>query len=262
MQSSIDIEAIKDHWNEKARQEELDERCTMPDAYLKRLEVDRLVTYLDDTDILLEVGCGNGHSTLRFAEKVQSEVIGVDYAEEMIRCCERMLHQAAPSLRDRVRFEVHDILEPLPFDEYFSKVISARCLQNLGSWERQTRALKNIHAWLRPGGHLLLSENTVQGLKKINGLRMAVGLHELPVRWHNLYFDEDQLLEFIRPYFRLVEIDNFSSTYYVASRIFNAKLAHDRGEEPDYMSEINRIATMLPPIGDYGLLKLIVLQKS
>jgi SAM-dependent methyltransferase len=252
---------IKDYWNEKARLEKLDERCTMVDVYLKRLEVERLSTYLVADDILLEVGCGNGHATLRFAEKVQRELIGVDFAEEMISCCEIRVNQASPSLKAQVQFVLHNILQPFPYKDYFSKVISARCLQNLGSWENQKLALKNIHDALKPGGQALLSENTVQGFNKLNELRRAVGLHDLPIRWHNLYIDEDQLIEFIQPYFILADIDNFSSTYYIASRVFNAKLAYEKDEEPDYMADINLVGTALPPIGDYGLLKILVLQK-
>lgn len=261
MHDSTDLQAVKDFWNEKARQEELDESCTMPDVYLKRLEVKRLLSYLDAGDTLLDIGCGNGHSTLILAEKVEGEIVGIDFAEDMIRCCERRMIDAPPSLAARVRFLLHDILEPLPFEDYFTKVTSARCLQNLSSWEHQRRALLHLHTAVRPGGHVLLSENTVQGLQKINALRKAIGLHELPVRWHNYYLDEDRVLQFIQPYFRLIAIDNFSSTYYIASRVINAKLAHERGEEPNYMDDINRVAAMLPPIGDCGLLKILVLQK-
>ncbi len=58
---------------------------------------------------------------------------------------------------------------------------------------------------------------------------------------------------------------NFSTFYYVASRIINGKIAEGQGVEPRYDSDINRVAALcssLACFGDFGPLKLFVLRKK
>ena len=46
--------------------------------------------------------------------------------------------------------------------------------------------------------------------------------------------------------------NDYSSTYYFLSRVVNAAVAAEAGEDPDYDSFINRLALKLPPMGDMG----------
>jgi hypothetical protein len=65
--------------------------------------------------------------------------------------------------------------------------------------------------------------------------------------------------------FTVEKIINFSSFYYLASRVINAKISQEQGIEPSYDSEINRVAAMcssLSCFGDFGPLKLFVLRKN
>ncbi len=67
-----------------------------------------------------------------------------------------------------------------------------------------------------------------------------MGLPEIPVRWHNLFFDEARYVEELRPYFDSLTFDNFLSSYYLATRVIYSAVCHLVGEEPDYFHPIHR----------------------
>ena len=64
---------------------------------------------------VLEVGCGDGRLTWRYAEKTTS-VLGLDPDEEKI---EEAIEATPPSLRSKVRFLAADVTDyELPSDAY------------------------------------------------------------------------------------------------------------------------------------------------
>jgi ubiquinone/menaquinone biosynthesis C-methylase UbiE len=126
-----------------------------------------------------------------------------------------------------INFITSDILTDLPFEHTFSQAFSVRCLINIHPFENQLHALSQIASLLNMGGVVALIEPTLQSLHQLNELRTTV---------------------------------RFSSTYYLASRIFNA-IATPRGESPDYRSAINQAGRLLPSFGDFGPHKMFVLRK-
>lgn len=52
-----------------------------------------------------------------------------------------------------------------------------------------------------------------------------------------------------------------ASTYYLLSRLINAKLAAQEGREPAYDSPINQMTLRLPVIGNFGQHRLWVIRK-
>ena len=63
---------------------------------------------------------------------------------------------------------------------------------------------------------------------------------------------------------QLIEISNFSSTYYVGTRVLKPLLIHALGVDIDVSDpsmEWNRWFSQLPPWGDYGVQKLFVFKK-
>lgn len=70
---------------------------------------------------VLEVGCGDGRMTWRFAEKASS-VLAIDVDEEKIEAAKR----ATPDhLRSKVRFDVIDLTRAqLPDDSFDAAVLS------------------------------------------------------------------------------------------------------------------------------------------
>ena len=253
---------IKDYWEERARSGGF-RQATTDDVYLRELEITTLTAEIraksPAASAWLDLGCGDGYSTLTIARSFpELMVTGVDYTENMVGLAREAL-AGLPDLRERVRFDVGDALtigEVLP-PRSFSTITTMRCLINLEDRDRQAQAIGQIAQLLRPGGWYLGIENFTGGQKAMNDARRAVGLEEIPVRWHNFFFDEaDVPLLFDRD-FDTVESVNFSSAYYYATRVVYSAMCKMIGEKPDYEHPIHRLAVNLPPIGDYSPIKLI-----
>lgn len=256
------ITKIKEFWDSQAEQYGTDSFATTPDAIVQKLEIENVGKYLTPKKHILDVGCGNGFTTIRLARKIKSTFVGLDYSGKMIQKARESLMRERPSVRKHVEFVIGDVLY-LPFEKKsFDIVFSDRCLINLTTFRHQLKAAKEIHRILKRGGLYVMCENSQEGLQKLNQLRKAVRLYQISTRWHNLYINEKKFFSAIKNLFVLKGIDNFSSSYYVGSRIFNGKLAQIEGREPDYDHPINHIAAQLPPIGDYGPMKIFLLKKK
>lgn len=253
------IESIRKFWNTQARQHHTNLAATTPDPLAKDLEVAALIRHLDPERDTLEFGCGNGINILRLLGHLRARVVGVDYADCMIEAAIKALEGHAEM--GRVQFIVADILGELESLGTFPQIFTSRCLINLPSLDLQVKALENLTRILAPGGRLVLIESVKQGQEKLNDLREMVGLHRIPYHWHNLYLDQPGFLAHIPRGIRHVATDNFASLYFVISRVFNAKLTPE-GQEPNYLSEINKIAAKLPSFGDCGPLKLFLFERA
>ncbi len=256
---------IKQFWDEQAKAHGIASAATMPDQFLKDLEVKNIAKYLGPGLSVADLGCGNGYSTFHYASAFDIRICGLDYSDMMIQKAEEAKEKLDEKIRLRVQFRVGDIKgTDFPASSY-DCVITDRCLINLVSREEQQAAIHEVHRILRTSGLYLMCEDTENGLAKLNVVRHHVGLPPISVRWHNLYLDESHILKTISGIFKLVEIVNFSSFYYLASRIVNGKIAQEQGVEPRYDSEINRVAaacSSLACFGDFGPLKLFVLRKQ
>lgn len=253
---------IQEHWNNIAETYTTDPRGTMPDVHLRKLEFAAICQWIDRDDSVLDLGCGNGFMTLQLAQKITGPVVGIDFAKKMIDSAQHLLRETKPELRTRVRFAVDDIVHP-QITGQFRKVISQRCLINLPSQHDQITALQKIHGLLEDGGIALLSEDTLQGYNTINALRASLQMENMAKRWHNYLFDEELLVQDpVQSLFDTVTICDFSSTYYLISRVVNIAYARRRQEGVEFYPELDVIASQLPAVGNFGLLRLIVLRKK
>lgn len=261
--------AIKDYWNQRARQAAESPTATTDDIHLRELEIRTFTEAiqrlnLPDDSAVVDVGCGDGFSTLQIAERLPKlRFTGVDYSEAMIATAQRRAADMAGRLGRPVEFRVGDAtaLEGLFPAGSLDVVLTDRCLINLTSPEAQYDAIRQLHTLLKPGGRYLAIENFTSGQEELNRTRAALGLKEIPVRWHNLFFREDEYLAKMRTHYRQVEIVNFSSAYYYATRVIYSKYCQMRGEEPDYRHEIHQLAVQLPPMGAFSPIKLAILTK-
>lgn len=253
------IGAIQTYWNEQGKKYAADLRATNPDPLAKELELSALRRVLNPARDTLEAGCGNGYNLFRLREYLCGRIAGFDYAEALIDAA-RAEHIRTGS-DARITFHMASILDDLGFLGVFPQIFTDRCLINLPSLDLQIEALRRLAAILITGGLLVCIESTRQGQERLNDLREQAGLHRIPYHWHNLYLDEDTFLARLPQELRLVKVDDFSSLYFVISRVFNARLTPP-GQEPDYLSEINRVAAALPSMGDYGPLKMFVFEKT
>lgn len=210
MQMSVDeCKAVRDYW-------EKPDTISLRDDNLRQLETEAVALWLDPECVVLDVGCGDGVNTITYARRVR-RIIGIDYSEQMIRRATRRL---VDSRLDNVEFQNLLIQDLNKFSEQFDRVISQRCLINLPTFQAQTDAVCAIHDALKPGGIYLLLECFEEGRRWLNEYRKKVGLSPLPVPWHNLFFNEDQLYPVLDVFFDLLEVVDFS-LYYLVTRILN-----------------------------------------
>jgi len=256
----MSLKEIKDHWNQKAQEfiQNLNNEMgnTLYDENLRRLEINAIQKYLLPETNVLDVGCGNGFSTIQFAKNNDIHIDGMDYADEMIKNA-RSLLDAYPSLTSRVNFFIGDILKPESITRKYDIIITERCLINLESWENQKQALIKIKDMLNDNGRFIMLEGFKDNLDKLNEVRKQLKLEPIKVVWHNLFFEKEKFESFIKNYFRIEAIDNYGSMYMLISRsLFHILFNNQFDRTIDYL------ATLLPNLGDYNYQQLYVLFKN
>ena len=234
---------IKEYWDGCANEFGADQHATAPDHWYRQHEIDEIVKNIPRNGSMLDVGCGNGYSTLRFQNNRPGlRISAIDFSAPMI--------EAVPN-KTGIDFRVGDVrCIPYP-NEFFDCVVSERCVINLMTWEEQQKAILEMRRVLRPGGKLVLVENFIDGLIELNKLRFLFGLPAINVRWHNRYLVEGEFIPFAKEHFNIKSRENIGNLYYLMSRILYASMAQKEGKEPDYNHDINRIASMMPSLPKY-----------
>ncbi|MBU1404735.1 MAG: class I SAM-dependent methyltransferase [Proteobacteria bacterium] len=245
---------ILEFWNSRAS---LSSLAGTNDIGLKQLEIKTLSHYVSDGQRILDLGCGSGTTAFFLAENKSVEITGMDYSPEMVKEAiqERDRRGILPS---KLNFAIQDIRnidkllskQTVPFDI----VITERVLINLETWEEQKNAIREIIKLLRPGGLYLMCENLRDGLDNLNEMRISVGLQAIASPWHNRYLEQSDILEI--DFAELIEYRDFTSVYYLFSRIINAWLAKEQNEEPKYDAPINRLALELSKFPQFEALNL------
>lgn len=254
-----DLEAIHEHWERRGRKYGLSPSASWVDETMLHHEGLILAKYLKNDDRVLDAGCANGYTTIQLGNLKRINITGVDYAESMIEHARLNLNRVGIAGASSVDFEVGNFLK-LDFPtNTFDKVITKRCMINLGSPDYQKAAL--LEAWrvLKPGGLFLISEVTSECSDNLNRLRRRFGLETMSPLWHNCYLDEKEFLNFAQPHFEIKKISRFSSTYYVLTWVIYPFLV--RNGQRDYNGLLHRLSANLPQFGDWGLQKLFVLKK-
>jgi SAM-dependent methyltransferase len=174
---------------------------SMYDKHLLQLEIDVIVKCIPFNAEILDVGCGEGEGTVQYAN-VSKSVHAVDFSPTRLAKCEERLQAAG--VRSKVQLDTVDMLG----DEHptcncssrdifllrqYDTIICQRFLINLPSWEAQQQVLIDLSLMLKPGGSLVLLEGSVQGAKELDRLRETMGLEPIPVRWHNVFLNDQDL---------------------------------------------------------------------
>ncbi len=254
-----DLEPIRQHWEQRGRKYGLSSSASWVDETMLNREGIILSSFIKEGDKVLDAGCANGYTTLQLARRKNIQITGIDYAPSMIEHAQLNLNRAGP-IESAVFFRVSNFLD-LDFPaESFDKVVTKRCLINLGNTTHQKKALLEAYRVLKPGGLFLVSEVSVQAAERLNSLRQKLGLEIMTPLWHNCYIDEEDLLSFSKPYFKVKRVKRFSSTYYIFTWALYPFLV--RSGKRNYRSLFHRISAHLPQVGNYGLQKLYVLQKQ
>jgi hypothetical protein len=96
----------------------------------------------------------------------------------------------------------------------------------------------------------------------MNSARKQMGLPEIPVRWHNLFFTQDSFTAALAGHFENVAFKDFSSSYYFATRVIYSAMCQMRNEPPDYRHEIHQLAPRLPWFGQFSPIRMVIASRN
>ena len=106
-------------------------------------------------------------------------------------------------------------------------------------------------------------EGSKQGVNSLNELRSALNLPPIPVKWHNLFFDDDLLITFMQKHeYSLVEQDGLG-TYFMLTRGIRPALEEDLSWDSqfNYLASRPNASELLGFRTEFSRLKLFVFQK-
>ncbi|MCB0200191.1 MAG: class I SAM-dependent methyltransferase [Anaerolineae bacterium] len=264
MSEKFGLEQIRGFWTQQALKHGTSPVASWSDKPIIEMEIREVLKHLADGDRILDIGCANGYSTIQLASQKRVNIRGLDYVPEMIEQARVHLSEVAHKLLGEVEFAIGDITALHEPAGIYDQVVVIRVIINLGDWHHQLKGLRECIRVLKPGGLLLLSEATVQGWNRMNSFRHEWGLPDVPMPPFNQYLDEEQVVEAVSSDLQLIEINNFSSTYYVGTRVLKPLLIQALGAQIDVADpdmEWNRWFSQLPALGDYGTQKLFVFRK-
>jgi len=201
-----ELARIREHWeNEKT--------VSIKDKNLQELERECIVDELRKLRprLLVDLGCGDCSDTVYYCNYA-SVVHAYDYSSTM-------LQKASRFHRDNLLLKELNILDQ-DIDVKADAVITKRCLINLGNFENQKMAIKKIYNSLNGDGYYLMLECSYDGLNTLNGYRKLMGLQAIEPSFHNVYFNWNELREYVDRLY-VVEKTGYFSLYYFFTRFYN-----------------------------------------
>lgn len=208
---------INEYWEDQ-------NSISLLDKNLRELEESVILPCLKQTQDFADIGCGDGISTVKYARRVKSCLA----LEPSNYLRSKAKQRFAEERLKNVRCVQGSVLDLSEYQEAFDVVVTQRVLINLPTWEDQKRGIDNIYADLRPGGYYVMIENTYEGHEALNSVRRAVGLADIPLHWHNLFFHHDQLIEHFHGKFMVKHHATFD-LYYFLTRVFVTMFAKFEG---------------------------------
>ena len=243
---------VLEYWNDQSVE-------SMYDKHLLNAEIDLIRSRIPAGSKILDAGCGEAEGTLVYSSVPGAVVHAVDFSDTRLQKARETL-----TARNNVTCKKVDFLGNYELDDDYDVIISQRFLINLMEWKLQQRVLADLTSMLKPGGRLLMLEGSQQGVETLNQFRAAMGLEPIPVKWHNLFFDDPTLVDFMNQHgCKLVDEDGLG-TYFLLTRgirpIFEEAL--------DWENDFNRLAAaqrtdeLLRFGSRFSRLKLWIFQKS
>ena len=209
--------AIKNYWEDPSTRSIIDKN-------LHTIEIDAVRRHLVASDRVADIGCGEGVATMEYARMVR-ECVAFERSNHLRGLAKKRLAETGLS---NVTVLPGDLLKMNKGAGDFDAVVSQRMLINLASWEEQQEAILNIRSLLKPSGRFIMIENTVDATDAMNDVRKSLGLSPIKTHWHNLYFDYDQMISFMKKHFEVVEESDFG-LYYFLTRIYVSMFASFTG---------------------------------
>lgn len=142
-------------------------------------------TYVNNTDRVLDLGCGNGQSAIKIS-KISKAVIAVDINNDSLTIASRSAGRLGVK---NIKFDKANLEGKLKFKRNsFDKIIFLDVLEHLQNRDQILQEVKRI---LRPGGLLFLGvPNSQTSWKK---LQRSVGICSFSDPDHKIEFSESQI---------------------------------------------------------------------
>ena len=131
-------------------------RAFIQDKY--ELKILRAMTSMKNAQMVMEIGCGNGHGS-RLIKKYFSpkNIIGIDLDERMIKIASKRNSDTS------ISYMIMDASQ-LDFpDEYFDAVFDFGIIHHIPNWKD---ALREIERVLKPNGELILEDLSIDSFTK------------------------------------------------------------------------------------------------
>jgi ubiquinone/menaquinone biosynthesis C-methylase UbiE len=218
---------ILEHWNK-------DEVESMYDKHLINAEIELIKTRIQEDSKILDAGCGEGEGTIEYSKIPGVNIHAADFSETRLRKAHARLKNC-----ENVTLKKVDFLDEYSLDNDYDIIITQRLLINIMEWRLQCKVILDLMAMLKTGGKLMMIEGYKQGVDSLNEVRRVWGLEPIPIKWHNLFFDEDVLYEFMNKHgYKLLDHDGLG-TYYLLTRGIRPML----DSKLNWNCDFNRIAS-------------------
>lgn len=252
---------IKKVWDSQGQKYGPSHVASWGDIEMIHLEVEQIASRIPPSSRILDIGCANGFSTKLIAELVHPQsLFAADFSEPMVEIASEVLAGAAPNVQT---FVGNICAIDLP-DEAVDICYAIRVIINLPTWQDQQDAILECLRVTRHGGSVLLSEGFWEPLVRLNSVRSVLGLSPLAEHDFNRYIKQERLIEWLTELNLEFELVEFSSMYYLGSRIAR-ELATDFQSFLGYSNPINskfaNLAKTYKRCGDIGVQKLLVLHR-
>lgn len=253
---------IKEYWESQGDMYGSSHWASWGDNWMIALEIETIAKFINHGDSVIDIGCANGYSTLQqaAAHRLKS-IVGVDYSGSMIEHAKGRL--AKSSVSCPMNFEVGDV-RSLPFDsEAFDVAYTTRVIINLPTWDEQRKAIDECMRVVKSGGTLVLSEGFWEPLMKLNAVRQLCSLPLLVEHDFNRYIKMSMLIDYLSERKIDYEIHDFSSIYYIGSRLIR-ELVTDINDYEGFTNPINKIFFEIEQNysgGGFGIQQAVVIKK-
>jgi SAM-dependent methyltransferase len=242
---------VLEYWND-------DNVESMYDKHLLNAEIELIRKHIPEGAKVLDAGCGEAEGTVVYSSVPGTVVHAVDFSETRLQKARERLEG-----RTNVTCKQVDFLGSYQLDDDYDVVVSQRFLINLMEWELQQRVLLDLAAMLKPGGRLLMLEGSRQGVDSLNEFRGSMELEPIPVKWHNLFFDDRALVDFMHEHaFQLVAEEGLG-TYFLLTRGIRPVLDQTLNWDSDFnrLAAAEKTSELLQLGPKFSRLKLWVFQK-
>ena len=217
---------VLEYWNNNTVE-------SMYDKHLLGAEIELIRKHVPQNSKILDAGCGEGEGTLAYASTPGTSIHAVDFSDTRLQKARERLRNLPNVMLKQV-----DFLGSYELDTDYDVVVSQRFLINLMEWPLQQKVLLDLTGRLKRGGRLLMLEGSRNGVELLNEFRAALNLAPIPIKWHNLFFDDESLVKYMQQIGCELVKEEGLGTYFLLTRGVRPLLDQDLSWD----CEFNRLA--------------------